>query len=159
MTFILTTLIFIGCASHKSSRNDLSKKNQKYAIKVLNQNELLFDSFFSYSGAAIESHSMNLIKSINSMPNSQIKSEFIKSIPHLSKLKKSNSKEANNNYYNQASLIFIKIINTYDVGPHFNAYTCPMVNKRWVQNTKESNQVKNPYADYMPHCGGQDTEY
>lgn len=158
LSFIFILLLFTACAS-KSGRVQLEKKIQNEAIKTLEANELLFDSFFTYSSKNIEKNAKNLIAQIDRMSNSDIKNDFSKSIPALRKLNKNNKKEENNNLYNQASLNFIRIINTYDVGPHFNAYTCPMVNKRWVQNTKDSNQVRNPYADYMPHCGGQDTEY
>ena len=158
LTYVFLILSMISCAS-KNGRVKLSKKVQTEAIKTLEANDKLFDSFFSYSAAKIETNSKVLVESIRSMSKSDIKSDFEKSIPFLKKLSSKNKKETNNELYNQASLNFIKIINRYDVGPNYNAYTCPMVNKRWVQNTKLSNKVKNPYADYMPHCGGQDTEY
>jgi hypothetical protein len=45
------------------------------------------------------------------------------------------------------------------VGEGYNEYTCPMVKKKWVQNSKKRARVHNPYAPEMPHCGGQVTEY
>lgn len=155
---VIILLSLISCASH-NGRIELTKNNQTEAIQALDANDKLFDSFFSYSVKKIESNSRILISTINKMSSSDIKKEFEKSLPFLKKLCAKNKKALNNDLYNKVSLNFINIINRYDVGPHYNAYTCPMVNKRWVQNTKDSNKVKNPYADYMPHCGGQDTEY
>lgn len=42
-------------------------------------------------------------------------------------------------------MALIHIINTYDVGENYNAYSCPMTNKKWVQNSKKLNMVSNPY--------------
>lgn len=151
-------LSLISCASN-NGRIKLTKKNQAEVIQTLYVNDKLFDSFFSYSRKKIESNAKALVKTINKMSKSEIKKEFKKSLPFLRKLSAKNKKALNNDLYNKANLNFIKIINHYDVGPYYNAYTCPMVNKRWIQNTKNSNKVKNPYADYMPHCGGQDTDY
>lgn len=155
---ITILLSLISCAS-RNSRIELTNKIQAEATQILEANDKLFDSFFTYSGKRIEKNSKSLISVINKMSSSDIKKEFKKSFPFLKKLSAKNKKALNNDLYNKASLNFINIINRYDVGPNYNAYTCPMVNKRWVQNTKISNKVKNPYADYMPHCGGQDTEY
>ena len=51
------------------------------------------------------------------------------------------------------------VVNTYDVGKKYNAYSCPMVKKKWVQNSKKMAKVHNPYAPNMPHCGSKDTSH
>jgi hypothetical protein len=69
------------------------------------------------------------------------------------------SREENNQNYHLVSMALIYIVNTYDVGPKYNAYSCPMVKKKWLQNSKKLAKIHNPYAPHMPHCGSQDTNF
>ena len=69
------------------------------------------------------------------------------------------SENKNNQNYHLTSMALIHIVNTYDVGNEYNAYSCPMVKKKWLQNSKKMAKVHNPYAPNMPHCGGQDSNF
>ena len=56
------------------------------------------------------------------------------------------------------SKALVHIVRTYDVGK-YNAYSCPMVKKVWVQNSAKQDGVQNPYAPEMPACGTKDTSF
>lgn len=56
-------------------------------------------------------------------------------------------------------MALIHIVNKYDLGSKYNAYSCPMVKKKWLQNSDKMAKVHNPYAAGMPHCGSQDTNH
>ena len=65
----------------------------------------------------------------------------------------------NNENYHIVSSALIFVINKYDLGSEYNAYSCPMVKKKWIQNSKKMTKVHNPYAAGMPHCGSQDSSH
>lgn len=61
--------------------------------------------------------------------------------------------------YSMISTALIHVLKTYDVGPGYNAYYCPMVKKRWVQNSMEVSDIQNPYDKSMRMCGDQETSF
>jgi hypothetical protein len=74
---------------------------------------------------------------------------------YLSKIKKAASLKENNKYYHFANVFLVQLINTYDFGKKYQAYYCPMVRKKWIQNISKIEKVHNPYDSSMPHCGGR----
>jgi len=158
-TMLNSTLLLSSCSSFKQGRVDLNKKEKIQIIQVLEKNELLFDAFFDYNGKEIESRSQALISQIENIKSNKFNDELEHAKEKLKLLSKTAEKEENNKNYNLANLQMIKIVNKYDIGPDYNVYTCSMLNKRWIQNSKNKKGVMNPYADYMPHCGAQDTQY
>ena len=54
----------------------------------------------------------------------------------LDEIKANNEREGNNQNYHIVSSALLYIVNTFDVGPKYNAYSCPMI-KRNVQNTQK----------------------
>ena len=77
----------------------------------------------------------------------------------LDQIKASNDREDNNQNYHLVSMALIHVVKEYDVGSKYNAYSCPMVKKKWLQNSKKISKVHNPYAPEMPHCGSQDSHH
>ena len=96
---------------------------------------------------------------IDKITNKDIKKYLKKSKKQLLKIKEATDRKENNVLYNESSLGFIYILNKYDIGRTYNSYSCPMVKKKWVQNSKKEAKVHNPYAPEMPHCGRQDSRY
>jgi hypothetical protein len=77
----------------------------------------------------------------------------------LSDINSNNDKETNNKNYHLVSMALIHIVNKYDVGNKYNAYSCPMVKKKWLQNTKNDSGTRKPYAANMPNCGSKDSKF
>jgi hypothetical protein len=96
---------------------------------------------------------------MNAIENGETKKLLKFSIEKLGELKSDTERETNNQNYHLVSMALIHLVNTYDLGDAYNAYSCPMVKKKWVQNSKKMARVHNPYAPGMPHCGTQDSEY
>ncbi len=143
----------------KGDRKSLSEAAKNSVISALEANEALHSSFFKYDAKAVESNAMKLKKAIEAIEDKEIAKLLNFSKTKLSEIKASNDRETNNKNYHLVSMALIHIVNKYDVGSKYNAYSCPMVKKKWVQNSSKMAKVHNPYAPNMPHCGSQDSKH
>lgn len=168
MSFLILGLISFnsfasGNHEHSKSkemiRKSLTEESKKNLIAVMKANEDLHGAFFKYDGKKIEKSAIKLKSKIEALKDTEISKLLKFSVTKLGEITSSNDRDANNNAYHIVSSALIHIINKYDLGSQYNAYSCPMVRKKWVQNSKKMEEVHNPYAPNMPHCGGQDTEY
>jgi hypothetical protein len=142
-----------------STRKALTEEEKSQIIKVLKANEALHAAFFKYEASKVEAAATSLNTNIEGLSNKEISKLLKYSQSLLMKIKASSEREENNKNYHLVSMALIHIVNTYDIGDEYNSYSCPMVKKKWVQNTKESDQVNNPYAPNMPHCGRKDSKH
>lgn len=143
----------------KGSRKSLPEAVKKSVISALEANEALHGSFFNYKGEDVESNAQSLKKAIDAIEDKEIAKLLKFSSAKLTEIKSASDREANNKNYHLVSMALIHIMNTYDVGSKYNAYSCPMVKKKWIQNSSKKTKVHNPYAPNMPHCGSQDTKH
>lgn len=134
-------------------------RQKKEVLEVLKANEELHASFVDYDGEKVEAASKKVVKAIEAVNDKEIKKLLAFSKGKLAEIKVKRDRKDNNQSYHQFSMAVIHIVNTYDVGKEYNAYSCPMVKKKWVQNTSKDKKVNNPYASGMPHCGNQDTNH
>lgn len=143
----------------KGDRKSLSEAAKKSVLSALEANEALHSSFFKYDATAVESNAIKLKKAIDAIEDKEVAKLLNFSKTKLSEIKASNDRETNNKNYHLVSMALIHIVNKYDVGSKYNAYSCPMVKKKWVQNSSKMAKVHNPYAPNMPHCGSQDSQH
>jgi hypothetical protein len=144
---------------NKSNRKALDIKTKKEIVKALKANEDVHNAFFEYDAKKVEKTSSILNKAIQAISNPEVSKLLKFSQSKIADIKATNDRDDNNQNYHLASMALIHIVNTYDVGNEYNAYSCPMVKKKWLQNSKKMSKVHNPYAPNMPHCGGQDTSH
>ena len=159
MKFLIITLCLIVSPIFAKDRIKLDSKLQKEVIKVLEQNEALHASFFTYDTKAVQKNAELVIKAIDKVSKSAVSKKMAFTKTKLSEITAKKSRKANNESYGIISAGLVHIVNTYDVGPKYNSYSCPMVNKKWVQNSKKKLRTHNPYAPEMPHCGQRDTDH
>ena len=143
----------------KGDRKSLSEAAKKSIVLALEANEALHSSFFKYDAKAVESNAIKLNKAIDAIEDKEVAKLLNFSKGKLKEIKASSEREANNKNYHLVSMALIHIVNKYDVGTKYNAYSCPMVKKKWVQNSSKMAKVHNPYAPNMPHCGSQDSHH
>lgn len=155
---MISTLAIVSNV-HAKDRKKVSEKTKNEIISVLKANEVLHMSFFKYDAKRVEKNANKLNQEISKISDEGIKKllKFAKS--KTNELKASQSQDDNNQNYHIISMALIYLINTYDLGSEYNAYSCPMVKKKWVQNSKKISKVHNPYSAMMPHCGSQDTKF
>ena len=147
------------------SRIEISNESKQKLIKLLEENEGLHDAFYNYKEENIE----KVIKKTETMITAitkaldkiekNLKADLIYGRSNLEKISSKAKKSENYNHYNAFSTSMIKILTTYNLGDTYNVYSCPMVKKKWIQNSKTLSKVHNPYAPSMPHCGVQDTYF
>ncbi|POB13408.1 DUF3347 domain-containing protein [Halobacteriovorax sp. DA5] len=155
--FIIVSMIAFHLFA--AGRIEMAPNTKKEVVKVLELNETLHASFFEYDGAKVEEAAKKLSTAIDKISDEKIKKLLTFSKTKLSEIQASKTTAENNQSYHLVSMALIHIINTYDVGEKYNAYSCPMVKKKWVQNSSKQDKVHNPYASNMPHCGQKDTKF
>ncbi len=149
-----------GKMNHSSKiRQKLSESTKGSILKVLESNEKLQSSFFKYDTQKIEDNAKELQASIEKIDDQKIKKLLKFSVTKLSLMTKNSSRKDNNQNYHLVSMALIHLINTYEVGGDYNAFSCPMVKKKWIQNTSKNKTVNNPYAPKMAMCGSQDSKF
>ena len=141
------------------ARSKLESKAKAQLIQIYEENEKLHSAFFNYNAGLVEKYSSSLRDLLLKIENKKIKKVFKRSLKQLEKIKSSNEKEKNYHLYSLVSKKLVEVLMEYDLGGTYNAYSCPMVRKVWVQNSTKMDKVHNPYASYMPHCGEKDTSF
>lgn len=147
---------FNSLAEDKKEKKPLDAKTKERVVQVLESNEKLHNAFFNYEEGKVEKAAQKTISAIEEIENKEIKKLLTFSKGKLGEIKASNEREENNQNYHLVSMALIHIVNTYDLGEKYSGFSCPMVQKKWVQNTKKMPKVHNPYDPAMPHCGGQE---
>jgi hypothetical protein len=163
---LITGLVLVSFSvftvnSHAQSkqRKQLDDSSKKQIVSILEANEKLHSSFFNYDGKKIEKDSKFLLDKIMKIENKEISKLLSFSKEKLKAIHSRNDKKVNNQNYHLVSMALIHIVNKFDVGTKYNAYSCPMVKKKWLQNTVTSKKTRNPYAANMPGCGVKDSNY
>jgi len=142
-----------------AKRKTLKPSQKDQIVKVLEENEKLHAAFFDYSKEKVLKEARTLESMVKKVSNKELSNILEKIKGGLKKINKTSSREENNEAYAVVSANLVYIVNTYDVGEKYNSYSCPMVKKKWVQNSKKMKRVHNPYAPEMPHCGQRDSDF
>ena len=133
----------------------IKENYKKEVLEALSVNEDLHASFFKYKASEVELNAKKLNEKISKITHKDISKLLKFANTKLLTIKADSKRAANNEAYHIVSMAMINVINTYNLGDKYKAYVCPMVKKKWLQNTTKADKVNNPYAPYMPHCGSQ----
>lgn len=143
----------------KNDRKEISVQLKKSLIDVLRANEKLHLAFYNYDGKEIEKKAIRLSREIAKIKDKSVAKLLSFSKKILVEIKSNSTRDFNNNNYHLVSMALIHIINTYDIGQNYNAYKCPMLKMKWIQNSKKSDKVFNPFSSSMPSCGTKTSKY
>ncbi len=141
-----------------ADRKNLSDTLKPQVLKALQVNEQLHSAFFTYDATKVETAAKQLKAAIEEIKDKELASLLELSKTKLSEITAKAKREKNNEAYDFVSKALVHIVKTYDVGK-YNAYSCPMVKKVWVQNSAKQDAIQNPYAPEMPACGSKDTNF
>lgn len=122
---------------------------------VMKNYETLHSAFFTYDGGKVELAANELSKTILKISDQKIKKKLEFALKQLTEIKVSNDRKNNNDYFHSVSLALMHVLKAHGGDNKYHGYTCPMVKKKWIQNTEKNSRVMNPYAPEMPHCGEQ----
>ena len=152
---ILIMSLFISANVFATKKMAIKESHKKEVLDALSANEMLHASFFKYKGNEVESNAKKLNEKISKITHKDISKLLTFANTKLLTITADNKRAVNNESYHIVSMVLINVINTYNLGEKYKAYLCPMVKKKWVQNTSKGDKVNNPYAPYMPHCGSK----
>ncbi|EQC45407.1 DUF3347 domain-containing protein [Bacteriovorax sp. Seq25_V] len=156
--FILALFFTLNIFSAQD-RIKLEGKVKDELVKIYEVNEKLYDSFFDYNGKEVSKRALELKDAIEKISDEKIKNLLKFSADKLSTMTADRTEELNQQDYNIVSMALIHVNSKYDFGKKYNAYSCPMVKKKWLQNTEKDSNVKNPYAAMMRGCGSKDSNF
>lgn len=145
--------------SSQTAREKIAESEKKEIVEVLQGYEELFSSFFTYDAKQVEANAAKLASKVNGLKSAMIKKNLKSAQEKLAEIKSVKERDANNQNLHLVSLSLIYLVNKYDIGSEYNVYACPMVQKKWIQNSTKLARVTNPYDPRMPNCGNQVTEY
>lgn len=159
--FLILVCLFVSFDSLAEKRKSVSPQLKTELLKVFTLNEQLHQAFFDYEKQKknLPAIATQLRQAIEEISNSEVKKLLKFSQAKLKDIKAESPKSDNDQRYHLVSMALIHILNKYDIGDDYNAYSCPMVKKKWIQNSTKVTKVHNPYMSEMPHCGSQDSEH
>ena len=155
-----TLLISLSClqAVH-AARAKIADGDKAELMTLLKSYEGLFDAFFNYDSKKVEEQAKKLQQDISTVKSAELKKNLESPKAKLLEIKSTSDREVNNQNMHLVSMALIYLVNKFDIGNDYNVYACPMVQKKWIQNSKRLTRVTNPYDPSMPNCGSQVTEY
>jgi hypothetical protein len=168
LTLSLCLLLSFNMMASDSSHSEMKMEKKKNLMSVSAEvksqvlaafasYDKLHSAFFKYDAKKIEAESKILLGLLNNISDRKLVSLLDKAnvFAFLSAIKASNKKAVNNSLLDNTSKKLNELIlSKFNIGNDYQAYYCPMVKKDWIQNTKESKDVRNPYSADMPSCGG-----
>ena len=153
---IILATVFYSMSVFSAERIILAKHEAAEIKILLELNEHLHSSFFSYDALKAQNSARKIKQHIDLLSNKKIKKLLRYAVTQLVEIKSSNSRAINNEKMNIYSLALTYIIKKYKITPNYNAFYCPMAQKTWVQQGKV---VQNPFKKSMPACGDQITTF
>lgn len=165
---LLSLALFVFCLSFfcldpsfavEDKRKEVSQKFKESVLLILEENEKLHSSMFDYNKVTLKKSVETFKKKAMRIKDKKVEKLLKPALKASSELLTNKTKAEDNESYHRLSLSLVRIVESYQIGSTYNIYYCPMVKKRWVQNSKKMRKVHNPYAPEMPHCGGQITEF
>lgn len=159
MKFLIILLSLVCISNVAADRRKLPSKTKEQMLEVLKKHEGLHMAFFNYDQAKIKEQASILSAQVRKVGVSQVKKYLTKMYKELDDLQAATNKKDSYKLYDSISQKFVKIVSIFNTGKDYNIYSCPMVKKKWIQNTTKLRRVHNPFAPEMPHCGQRDTDY
>lgn len=156
--FLLTVLLSFSAMAGDASRKNLEPAEAKEVAEVLVKNDELFNAFLKKDAGLVQKKAAELHTLISKADASAFK-EVKKDSDSLKKITSEAGNESNLKSYEPFLNSLIKVVKTYQVPGRFNIFSCPMVNKSWIQDTNVNKEVRNVYAMEMLECGTQDTKF
>lgn len=155
LVLIISLLMMNMTMAHAATKVEVDSNTKDELLNVFSANEKLHAAFFQYDAKEVEKQANNLKDSMEKVKNPEVAKLLKFSKQKLNEIKASKKRKENNQNYHLVSMALIHLLNKYNLGDTYGAYSCPMVKKKWIQNVKKMEEVHNPYAPEMPHCGNK----
>lgn len=140
-------------------RKELSTQVQGQLRGVYRSNSELYQLFVDENYEEVKKQAEKVAQSIEKIENEDVAQLLDFTKKNLRDLGGDLDVDVLQEAYSMISTALIHVLKTYDIGPGYNAYYCPMVEKRWIQNSLKVTQIQNPYDKSMRQCGDQETSF
>ena len=158
-TIALAAFVLLTVQIQANNRQMLPQADKEALLSALQVNEKMHQAFLKYDAQAAQTTAMEFERAIKAIKNQEISQQLTPINTHIAGIKAQNDRKTNNNNYHQVSLVLAGLLAKYDLGSDYHAYYCPMVKKKWIQNSKKMSKVHNPYAPKMVNCGMKESKY
>lgn len=144
----------------KSERKKLSPSDTAELLQVFKRNEALHSAFYAFDAKKVAQAARQMAEAMASVNNKELSKKMAFSTKTLLEMAEPDkTRQQLDQSFHLVSMALIHFLKNYDIGKDYDAYSCPMVKKKWVQNSTKVAKVHNPYAPDMPQCGSQDTQF
>lgn len=116
---------------------------------------LVFTGFIKSDFKKAEAGAKEMIKVLDGLALGTEQKLLAKAKKGLDQIEEKASREINNKHFESVSKVLVSYLNQYKIDPKFQIFYCPMVRKRWIQDTKRYAKTHNAYDPGMLHCGGK----
>jgi Spy/CpxP family protein refolding chaperone len=140
-------------------RKELSMDVKSQLREVYRRNDKLYDLFVKEKYAQVEKQAKEVAEAIEKIDNKEVTQLLNFTKKNLNDLEGELDVEVLHEAYSMISTALIHVLKTYDIGPGYNAYFCPMVKKHWIQNSMQVTEVQNPYDKSMRKCCDKETKF
>lgn len=141
------------------ARSSLSDKNKEQLQEVFKAHDGLHASFYNYDGKKVEAAAKVVAEKMAGIEDGGIARTFVYAIRKLKEMKEESKESENKQAYTAVSIALVRTLKKFDIGEHWNVYSCPMNKKQWVQDSQKLEKGHNPYDPSMGDCARKETSY
>lgn len=159
-TEVVKTSVTSESAETKDQKIALEKEVEEQALKIFEANFQLHQAFVKDDIELIQQQAFNL---------REVTSQAVAAQPSLVELAKvdetlkqmATQKEVEQlaTSFAVVNQVMVDFLLANELSAAYNIYYCPMVDKRWIQDSAQVLEVQNPYALYMLKCGTKETSF
>lgn len=147
-------------AETKDQKTALEKEVEEQALKIFAANFQLHQAFVKDDVELIQQQAVNLREVTTQAIAAQPTLVALAKVDDTLKLMATQKEvEELTTSFGQVNLVLVDYLLAHELSGAYNVYYCPMVDKRWIQDSAQVLEVQNPYALYMLKCGTKETSF
>lgn len=144
----------------KGEKAALEKEAQAQALNIFAANFQLHQAFIKDDVELIQQQAFNLrevtTQAVAAQPSLVELAKVDETLKQMATQKEVEQLATSFALVNQVMVDFLL---ANELSAAYNVYYCPMVDKRWIQDSAQVLEVQNPYALYMLKCGTKETSF
>ncbi len=130
-----------------------SPQIQKYLTTLLKANDAIHTAFIKNDEPGFKTALAGLDKVLGEARVDELKQFVTESKSASAKLVSAANFDEKRKLYGDVVKPIVAMLQKYGPIESYRVFTCPMVKKDWIQDTKIASKVQNPYEPKMVDCG------
>ncbi|OFZ14920.1 MAG: hypothetical protein A2X86_06205 [Bdellovibrionales bacterium GWA2_49_15] len=149
MRIILTLFSLFSMVSYGAT----SPETQKYLVNLLKANDSVHSAFVKNDEQGVKPVWANFEKVLSGSAPNELKEFVSESKVATVKLVSASAFDEKRKLYGDVIKPIVAMLQKFGPIDSYKVFTCPMVKKDWIQDTKLNSEVQNPYDPKMVKCG------